>query len=104
MAQTLTDIVKRKLNITWSDDETDARVDDIIANAQPTMRHKLGLADDYDFATASGQEQNLFLSWCLYEWNHASADFDNNYGNDILQVRQKWEVKRYAESEAQHVQ
>lgn len=96
MAQTLTDLVRGKLNITWSDPDTDARVLSLVANAQPIMRHKLGLSDDYDFMTP-GQEQNMLLAWCLYEWNHAAAEFDENYGNDILQVRQKWEVKRYVD-------
>lgn len=89
---TLTALVKRKLDITWSDDVTDARVADIIEAAQPTMRHKLGLPDSYDF-TAAGQERSLLLSYCLYEWNQAAGEFDANYLNDILQVRQKWAVR-----------
>ena len=88
MAQELMALVKRKLDITWTDEDTDARVKDIISSAAVTMRHKLGLPRDYDFAEA-GQEQSLFLSYCLYEWNHAAAEFDGNYLNDILQVRQK---------------
>lgn len=89
---TLTALVKRKLDITWSDDVTDARIKDIIDAAKPTMRHKLGLPDSYEF-TAAGQEQALFLSYCLYEWNQAANEFDGNYLNDILQVRQKWTVQ-----------
>lgn len=88
---TLTALVKRKLDITWSDETTDARVADIIAAAEPTMRHKLGLPEGFDF-TAAGQERSLLLSYCLYEWNQAVSEFDTNYLNDILQVRQKWSV------------
>ena len=91
MAHELAALVKRKLNITWSDADTDARVEDIIGLAVPTMRHKLGLPTGYDFKEA-GQEQSMLLSFCLYEWNNAAADFDSNYLNDILQIRQKWEV------------
>ena len=90
----LIDQVKRKLNITWSDEDTDARVTEIMASAQVTMRHKLGLSDEYDFET-KGQENLLFLAYCLYEWNHATHEFDANYLNDIMQVRQKNEVKAY---------
>lgn len=89
---TLTALVKRKLDITWSDETTDARVADIIAVAEPTMRHKLGLPEGFDF-TAAGQERSLLLSYCLYEWNQAVNEFDANYLNDILQVRQKWAVR-----------
>lgn len=95
MADTITDLVKRKLDITWNDDVTDARVADIIAVGEPTMRHKLGLPEGYDF-TAPGQERNLLLAWCLYEWNQSGNEFDGNYINDILQVRQKWAVKEAA--------
>lgn len=90
----LTDQVKRKLNITWSDEDTDARVADIIDSAQVAMRHKLGLPDEFDFAS-KGQENMIFLAYCLYEWNHATHEFDANYLNDIMQVRQKREVEAY---------
>lgn len=93
MADTeLTALVKRKLDITWTDEVTDARVADIIDVAEPTMRHKLGLPETFDF-TAPGQERALLLAWCLYEWNQSANEFDANYLNDILQVRQKWAVK-----------
>lgn len=99
MSDALFDQVKRKLNITWSDDDTDARINDIITSAEYAMRHKLGTPEDFDFAEV-GQENMLFLSYCLYEWNHAANEFDGNYLNDILQIRQKYEVAAYeAENE-----
>lgn len=96
MADTLTDKVKRKLDITWDDEGTNARISDIIEGAKPTVRHKIGLPDYYDFETA-GQEQAFFLSYCLYEWNHASDEFDDNYRNDLLQLRQKWSLESIKE-------
>ena len=97
----LASMVKRKLNITWSDEETDARVKEIMLDADKEIRHKLGLAESFDFSKP-GQERNLFLSWCLYEWNHASNEFDANYLNDILQCRQKRPVEY--ENEANEIQ
>ena len=94
MSDALFDQVKRKLNITWSDDDTDARIHDIINSAEYALRHKLGTVEDFDFAEV-GQENMLFLSYCLYEWNHAVNEFDANYLNDILQLRQKHEVAAY---------
>lgn len=94
MAQDLTTLepaVRRKLNVTWTDADTDARIKEIMAIADADLRHKLGLPTDYDFNRA-GQEQKLFLSYCLYEWNHVANEFDANYANDILQVRQKYAV------------
>lgn len=87
--------VKRKLNITWNDDETTARIEEIIANAIPILIHRLGIVDaDFDFA-ASGLENNLFKSFCLYEWNHCANEFWANYADDIAQVRAKYEVQHY---------
>lgn len=87
--------VRRKLNITWDDDDTTARVEEIIESAIPIMLHKLGIADpDFDFSKP-GQENNLFKSYCLYEWNHCANEFDDNYANDIGQVREKYEVAHH---------
>lgn len=91
--------VRRKLNITWDDVTTESRVSDIIDDGIITLRHKLGTPDGYDFE-ASGQEQNLLLAWCLYEWNHAVDEFDVNYLNDILQIRHKFEVLAYEQEQA----
>lgn len=87
--------VRRKLNITWNDADTDARLEDIINAAIPTMQHKLGITDlAFDFSEA-GAENNLFLAYCLYEWNHAAFEFDGNYANEIAQIRAKNEVAHY---------
>ena len=92
--------VRRKLNITWDDDDTTARVEEIIESAIPTLIHKLGIVDPkFDFSTP-GMENNLFKSYCLYDWNHCLNEFDDNYANDIAQVRAKHEVSNHlAESE-----
>ena len=92
--------VRRKLNITWEDDETTAQVEEIIASAIPTMIRKLGIADsNFDFSEP-GDENRLFKNYCLYEWNHCANEFDTNYENDIAQVQAKHDVQHYlAESE-----
>ena len=84
--------VQRKLNITWEDEVTTARINEIIASAIPDLKHKLGIVDaDFDFSVA-GIENTLFLNYCLYEWNHSLADFDINYERVIAQVRAKNDV------------
>lgn len=87
--------VKRKLNITWEDDETTARVEEIIESAIPDLKHRLGIVDpDFDFSVL-GSEHTLFLAYCLYEWNHAVEEFAENYAEMIAQVRTKHEVEYY---------
>lgn len=93
MAATLTDAVKRKLNITWSDDITDSSIADLIDDAGPVMIHKLGIAADaFDFATP-GMERDLFLEYCLYKWCHEAQLFDDNYRTEIDNVRAVWAMK-----------
>ena len=99
MTERLVAQVKRKLNITWNDDDTTNRVQDIIQSAIPALKHKLGIADpDFDFANP-GMENDLFKAYCLYEFNHCLNEFDANYANDIMQVRAKYEVEDYLANE-----
>lgn len=91
----LTAQVKRKLNITWSDPDTDARVADIISSATAYLLYQLGINDaDFDFADA-GIENELFLACCFYEWNHVLEEFVNNYKGMIMSARAKYEVRQH---------
>lgn len=99
----LTELVKRKLNITWSDTDTDARIEQIIEDAKSEIADKVGIADpEFDFAKAS-QERKLLLAYCFYEWNHALDEFQINYAEDILQARERWEVVSHAEEQTDNV-
>ena len=99
MTEALFEQVKRKLNITWEDDDTAARLNDIIASAIPDLIHRLGITDpDFDFS-GRGAENTLFLAYCLYEWNHALNEFEDNYASMIARVRAKHEVEQYLEGE-----
>jgi len=89
--------VKRKLNVTWEDDDTTNRIEEIIDSGIPTMKHRLGISEaNFDFSIA-GPENVLFKNYCLYEWNHCLNEFWDNYAEDIAQVRTQWAVK-YEES------
>ena len=91
--------VKRKLNITWDDSDTTARIEEIIDSAIPDLIHKLGIADEYFDFSVSGAENTLFLAYCLYEWNHSIEAFDINYERMIAQVRSQHQVKNYLTNE-----
>lgn len=104
MAETVTlkDQVRRKLRVTWSDPETDARIDtDIIPTADADLRFKIGIPDDatFDFS-APGTENKLFLAHCYYQWNDAEDEFEGNYAADLAHARRKWEVLQHAQEEA----
>jgi hypothetical protein len=99
VTETLINQVRRKLNITWHDTETDARVAEIIESAIPYLLHKLGITElEFDFSVP-GTENDLLKSLCLYEWNHVSRDeFEANYHCTIANVRARYEVKYYQEA------
>jgi len=100
MTERLLAQVKRKLNITWEDDDTNARIEDIVQSAIPNLIHRLGIPDPgFDFSEA-GTENTLFLAYCLYEFNHSLHDFEDNYANLIGQVRAKNEVAYYLKNGA----
>lgn len=90
----LTEQVKRKLNITWSDTDTEARVSDIINQAKAVMLLKLGITDSaFDFS-ADGITNVLYLAYCLYLFNHCENEFEQNYMAEILQARALFEVEQ----------
>lgn len=94
MNEKLKRIVKQKCNITWEDEETEQRINEIIEDAIITVSDKIGTTKEIDFSIP-GKERNLFKNYCFYEWNNKVNDFDKNYENEILQLRQKYEVNQY---------
>ncbi len=97
----LIDQVKRKLDITWVDEDTDRRVADIVDSATPVLKHRLGITEpEFDFSKA-GLENMLFLALCLYEWNHSANEFWNNYADDIATCQAMHEVAYYKAKEGE---
>lgn len=88
--------LKDKLNITWLEEETERKLERILESAKSALDRKLGADIDY---TKPSQEQELFLNYCMYSWNNCLNEFDNNYLNEIMQIRQYYEVINYDETE-----
>lgn len=98
-SQTLIQQVKDKLQVTWSDTDTDRYITDITNSAIDTIKNKLGIKEtNFDFSVA-GQENTVFLSYCLYIFNQEECNFDDNYRNDILQLRQKHLLNQYKQEQ-----
>ena len=77
--------VRRKLNITWTDDETEARVADVIGAVSPPLALRCGLPATHAFTTED-TEWALFLNACLYEFSDALDDFWANYAGDLAEA------------------
>ena len=94
----------RKLQVTWDDEDTEARIGEIIANAEQDMRDLLGIPEPndgvapFDFSKA-GMENMLFLNRCWYEREGCLDDFEKNYAMQIGRCRSKWMVRQYAEEQ-----
>lgn len=89
MPMAAVDLVMRHLHITWSDEDTDRRVIEIMHDAEAALNHKLGATIDY---FQPGQERQLYKNYCLYAWNDCLEQFDEAYRAEILQIRHKYEV------------
>jgi len=81
--------IKRKLNITWSDEDTDTKIREIMEDAKAILNHKLGAEIDYSI---NGMERQLYLNYCMYAWNNCVDEFDKAYLSEILTIRHKYEV------------
>ena len=81
--------VRRKLNITWEDADTDARVADVIGIVSPALAHAIGEETTYSFSTVSGEELGLLVNACFYEFSNSLDDFWTNYAPEIQRCRIK---------------
>lgn len=90
MSEEMAARIKRELRITWDDEDTNASISEIIADAEVTLNHKLGAECDYE---APGPMRRLFVNYCIYAYNNCLDEFDTAYMNELYQIRHKLEVE-----------
>lgn len=83
-------LVKRQLNITWTDSDTDEKVMDMMMDAEAELNHILGAEIDY---FRPGMERRLYLNYLLYMWNDCVNEFEDAYTKEIIRVRHFYMVK-----------
>lgn len=93
----LVDKVRRKLRVTYRDDEVDERIDEIMKQADADLRSMLAITERSFTFEDGGTEQALFLAYCFYEWNDALDDFEVNYADKIAKCRDRWLAVEYAQ-------
>ena len=101
--ETVIERVKRKLNVTFLDKQTEDRIGkDIIPLCIASLTDDIGITDeDFDWSGTS-RECFLLVEYAFYEWNHASEQFHEDYAEDIAKIRARWEGKSI-EAEVQKV-
>ena len=96
---TLCDVAKRKCNVTWKDEDTDKRIQEIVENAYESVRHMLGIKSAPDDAFLKpGKARTIFENYCWYDWNNMLDQFQPNYRREILAERHRNEVENASES------
>jgi hypothetical protein len=93
----LVDKVRRKLRVTYRDNEVDERIDEIMKQADSDLRSMLAITERSFTFEDGGTEQALFLAYCFYEWNDALDDFEVNYAEKIAKCRDRWLAVEYAQ-------
>ena len=83
----ITAAVRRKLNITWEDVDTDARVDDVIDKSKAAIMRLCDAPEDS--TTWDAEDVGLLLDASLYEFSNAMDDFRANYLDAIQSCRLK---------------
>ena len=73
--------------MTWSDEGTNARLQDVVDAVSPRLSSLLGFDAAHDFSKEDGEAWGLFLNACLYEFSDAWDDFVGNYEREIQSVR-----------------
>ncbi|MCD8207198.1 MAG: hypothetical protein LUD72_04585 [Bacteroidales bacterium] len=98
--EALLGLAKSKLNITWDDEGTNARLEAILAESVPAVSNMVGLGFDYeedeavdgseifDYSQPS-MERNVLMNHIAYEWNHKAELFRDAYHQDIQACRQR---------------
>ncbi len=90
----LCELVKSKCKITWSDTDTDRRMQEIVENADESLRHMLGMKGAAaDVFLKPGKARTLFENYCMYDWDNMLDEFEKNYRREILAERHRNEVK-----------
>lgn len=91
-------MVKRHLNITWTDADTDEKIMDMMMDAEAELNHMLGAEIDY---FRPGMERRLYLNYMSYAWNECLNEFEQAYKREIIRVRHLYKVKGMSDDQEQ---
>ena len=90
----LLELLKVRLDITWSDCATDSKLKQFIEDGISAFGALTGDVD-YDYTVASNQRELLFTR-CQYALGNMLDDFSRNYQSEIVSMINRAKVKKYA--------
>lgn len=93
----LLDDVKTMLDINLDDMSYDLKLNIIIADGKQHLRSFNPLLSDASFETPT-RARYLLTSYCRYAFSNSTELFDANYKDEIITLRQEYEVAAYEKS------
>lgn len=81
-----------------TDESTKSKIEIIIANGKQHLRDYDPLLTEEDFEKPT-RARSLLFDYCRYAYSNAVEMFDHNFENEILKLRQEYEVKSYDSEE-----
>lgn len=93
------DDVKLMLDIDEYDNSNDKKLNIIIEDGKQHLRSFNPFLTDEDFEKAT-RARFLLKAYCRYDFSNATEEFDNNYREEILALRQDYEVSAYENQDA----
>lgn len=84
--------VKNYLDITWTDEQTDAKLTGI---AERGMRYIDGIAGSSMDYIAEDKPLELLLDYCRYVRSNALESFQKNYLHELISLQIEQEVAAY---------
>ena len=91
---------KNFLDITWEDEDSDAKLKGQLRRGISYISAKTGVdMSAYAGENTNYRAQELLFNYLLYDRAGAVDQFKKNYKSDIVGLRIKWEVANASESE-----
>ena len=89
------ELVKNRLNITWSDRAIDSKMIGIIEDGIAYLDNKCGTGADY---AQPSRHRQLLMEYCRYARDEALDVFESNYLAHLVAAKNERAVKDYEES------
>jgi hypothetical protein len=93
MQQALFEEVKNQLNITWSDEATDRKINSIIARAIGVINGYAGQVLDINVDENINGDAQLLIDCCRYIYNDCFEDFEKNYHSQLFALRARCQIE-----------
>ena len=87
-------VAKVELNIDENDFSFDEKINNIIEDGKQHLCEFNPLLTDEDFERPS-RARRMFKAYCRYAFSNAEEMFKENYKDDIISLRQEYEVLNF---------